>query len=139
MKSCENCMYGQLLPGKCMSSKRPDGVHCCEDNGNYKFWEPNFETLKKENVELKQQVETLQNEKLAYESLYYTTERHFAEDTVKYQKRIMGLEQALKRACKVVALNECPVESDCWSAHDCLCGDEVCIKRLMNHFQEAAQ
>jgi hypothetical protein len=52
------------------------------------------------------------------------------------------LTQALERACKVVALNrahECPVESDCWSAHDCLCGDEVCIKRLMKYFKEATQ
>jgi hypothetical protein len=52
------------------------------------------------------------------------------------------LTQALERACKVVALNrahECPVESDCWSAHDCLCGDEVCIKRLMKYFKEEKQ
>jgi hypothetical protein len=132
-KSCENCMLIIMEP--CVYKRLKE----CQNLEKYK---PDYPALKQENAELKQQLEKLQNEKSAFELLYHTTERHFAEDTVKYQKRIEAVDQSLERACKVVALNrvhECPIESDCWSAHDCLCGDEVCIKRLMNHFEEAVQ
>jgi hypothetical protein len=71
------------------------------------------------------------NERKCWEPDYPTLERENAE-----------LKQALERACKSVALNrvhECPIERDCWIKHDCLCGDEVCIKRLMNYFEEGLE
>lgn len=59
-----------------------------------------------------------------------------------YYKEHAELTQALERACEAVSLNEghrCPIERGCWSDHDCLCGDEACIKKLIQYFKEAVK
>ncbi len=130
-KSCESCR-----------NKRCDVVQFTLCDENLSQYQPDYPTLKQENEELKKQIEKLQNEKFAFEGLYHTTEQHFVEDTVKNQKRIMELTQALERVCKAVSLNEghrCPIERGCWSDHDCLCGDEACIKKLIQYFKEAVK
>jgi len=53
-KSCKNCIWGNLLVDRCLSPKKPPESNCYND-GNYQFWEPNFETLKQKNITLKRE------------------------------------------------------------------------------------
>jgi hypothetical protein len=130
-RSCENCRNSCKVGHKmsyCIINER-------------KCWEPDYPTLERENAELKQQLEKLQNEKSAYELLYHITERHSADDTIKNQKQIADLTQALERACGFIAnkkdANSCPVNCKAYEPWDC--GDETCMKMLIRHFKEAMQ